>query len=144
MAIIGLLAVTVLMAVKNEYLIYLIRFFQLDGPSRSLAVPLWHGARRGPARASAPRGVCDGLRLPCGGALAHWPLLDSNRMGAHTAMCAGKVLVLLSILLLLFLFTSATDGLEMFSASVGLCVFSAPYAQACSGSSSSCTPLFTS
>ena len=36
-----------------------------------------------------PRGVCDGLRLPCGAALAHWPLLDSNRMGAHTAMCAG-------------------------------------------------------
>ena len=58
MAIIGLLAVTVLMAVKNEYLIYLIRFFQLDGPSRSLAVPLWHGARRGPrARQCPTRGV---------------------------------------------------------------------------------------
>ena len=74
----------------------LISFFQVDGPSSSLAVPLWYGARRGP-RAPTPRGVCDGLRLPCGAALARWPLLDCNRMRPHTAMCAGEVLVLLSI-----------------------------------------------
>ena len=43
----------------------------------------------GSARAPLPRGVCDGLRLQCGAALAHWPPLDSKRMGAHTAMCAG-------------------------------------------------------
>ena len=66
-----------------------------------------------------PRGVCDGLRLPCGAALAHWPLLDSNRMGAHTAMFAGGVLVLLSILLLILLLTPATEGVEMF---IRLCV----------------------
>ena len=68
----------------------------------------------GSALAPMPRGVCDGLRLPCGGALAHWPLLDSNRMGAHTAMCAWGVQVQLSILLLLLLFTSATEGVETF------------------------------
>ena len=60
------------------------------------------GARRGPrarqCASAAPHG-----NLPCGAALAHWPLLDSNRMGAHAAMCAGGVLVLLSILLLLLL-----------------------------------------
>ena len=44
----------------------------------------------------------------------HWPLLDSNRMGAQTTMCAGEVLVLLSILSLLSLLTSATEGVEMF------------------------------
>ena len=68
-----------------------------------------------------PRGVCDGLRLPCGAALVHWPQLDSNRMGAHTAMCAGGVLVLLSILLLLLLLTPATEGVEMFMR-LGVCV----------------------
>ena len=52
--------------------------------------------------------------LPCGAALAHWPLLDSNRVGAHTTMCAGGVLVLLSIFLLLLLLTSAPEGVEMF------------------------------
>ena len=52
----------------------------VNGPSSSLAVPLFFkkkeehvGVR---ARANAPA---------CGAALAHWPLLDSNRMGAHTA-----------------------------------------------------------
>ena len=59
-----------------------------------------------------PRG--DGLRLPCGAGLAHWPLLVSNRMGAHTAMCAGRVLVLLSILILLLLLTPPTEDVEMF------------------------------
>ena len=67
------------------------------------------------------RGVCDGLRLPCGAAQAHWPLLDSNRMGAHKAMCAAGVLVLLSILLLLFLLTPATEGVEMLVC-LGVCV----------------------
>ena len=52
--------------------------------------------------------------LPCGAALAHWPLLDSNRVGAHTTMCAGGVPVLLSILVLLLLLTSAPEGVEMF------------------------------
>ena len=36
-------------------------------------------------------------------------------MGKHTAMCAGRVLVLLSILLLLLLLlTPATEDVEMF------------------------------
>ena len=73
----------------------------------------------GSTRAPMPRGVCDGLRLPCGAALAHWPLLESNRMGAHTAMCAGGVLVLLSISLLLLLLTPATEDVELF---MRLCV----------------------
>ena len=105
---------------------------------RSLAVPFWYGARRGP-RAPMPRGVCDGLRLPCGAALGHWPLLDSNRMGAHTAMCAGRAPVLLSILLLLLLFTSTTEGGEMFMR-LGVCVFSAPrrlFSDSCFGTLSS-------
>ena len=78
------------------------------------------GARRGPrarqCASAAPHG-----NLPCGAALAHWPLLDSNRMGAHTAMCAGRVLVLLSRLLLLSLLTSATEGVDMFMR-LGVCV----------------------
>ena len=53
-------------------------------------------------------------RLSCGAALAHWPLLDSNRMAVHTAMCAGGVLVLLSISLLLLLLTPAMEGVELF------------------------------
>ena len=73
------------------------------------------------ARANAARGVCDGLKLPCGAALAQWPPLDSNRMGAHTTMLAGGVLVPLSILRLLLLFTSATEGVEMFKR-LGVCV----------------------
>ena len=75
----------------------------VNGPSSSLAVP------------SKKKG------LPCGAALAHWPLLDSNRVGAHTTMCAGGVLVLLSILLLLLLLTSAPEGVEMFMR-LGVCV----------------------
>ena len=103
-----------------------ISFFQVDGPSSSLAVPLWCGAHWVP-RAPMPRGVCDGLRLPCGEALAHWPLLDSNRMGAYTAMFAGRVLVLLSISLLLLLLTPATEGVELFMR-LGVCVsFWLPY-----------------
>ena len=81
----------------------------VHGLSSSLAVPIKKGARRGPrarqCASAAPHG-----NLPCGAALAHWPLLDSNRMGAHTAMCAGEVQVLLSILLLFLLLTSATEG----------------------------------
>ena len=61
-----------------------------------------------------PRGEFGGWRLSCGAALAHWPLLDSNRMGVHTAMCAGRVLVLFSISLLLFLLAPATEGVELF------------------------------
>ena len=49
------------------------------------------------------------------------PLLDSNRMGAPTAMCAGRVLVLFSILFLLLLLTSATEGVEMIMR-LGVCV----------------------
>ena len=75
----------------------------------------------GSARAPMPRGVRDGLRLPCGAALAHWPLLDSNRMGAHTAMCAGEILVLLSISLPLLQLTPATEGVELF-VRLGVCV----------------------
>ena len=59
--------------------------------------------------------------LPCGAALAHWPLLDSDRVGAHATMCAGGVLVLLSILLLLLLLTSALERVEMFMR-LGVCV----------------------
>ena len=103
----------------------LISFFQVDGPSSSLAMPLWSGARRGP-RVPMPRGVCHGLRLPCGAALAHWPLLDSSRMGAHTAMCAGRVLVLVPIKLLLLLFASATEGGEMFMRLGGCVPFRLP------------------
>ena len=73
------------------------------------------------ARAGASRCVCDGLRLPCGAALAYWLLLDSNRMGVHTAMCAGRVPALLSRSLLLLLLTSATEGVEMFTR-LGVCV----------------------
>ena len=77
-------------------------------------------ARRGPrarqCASAAPHG-----NLPCGAALVHWPLLDSNRMGAHTAMCAGRVPVLLSILLPLLPLTSATEGVEMFMR-LGVCV----------------------
>ena len=80
----------------------------------------------GSARAPMHRGVCYGLRLPCGAALAHLPLLDSNRMGAHTAMCVGRVLVLFSILLRLSLFTSATEGVDMFMRLGGCVSFSAP------------------
>ena len=50
-----------------------------------------------------------------------WPLLDSNRMGAHAAMCAGGLLVLLSISLLLSLLTPATEGVELFMR-LGVCV----------------------
>ena len=57
---------------------------------------------------------------------AHWPPIDSNRLGAHTAMCAGGVLVLLAILLLSLLFTSATEGVKMFMRLGVVCVFSAP------------------
>ena len=95
----------------------------VNGPSSSLAVPFFkkeHVARQ--CASAAPHG-----NLPCGAALAHWRSLDSNRMGAHTAMCAGGVPVLLSILLLLLLLTSATEGVEMFYASGGLCVFLAPW-----------------
>ena len=74
----------------------------VNGPSSSLAVPSKKKARRGPR-----------ARQCASAAPAHWPLLDSNRMGAHTAMCAGGVLVLLSISLLLLLLTSATEGVEM-------------------------------
>ena len=70
------------------------------------------GVRARQCASAAPHG-----NLPCDAALAHWPLLDSIRMGAHTAMCAGRVLVLLSILLL----TSATEGVEMF-VRLGVCV----------------------
>ena len=66
-----------------------------------------------------PRGVCDGLRLPCGAALAHWQVLDSSRMGAYTAMFA--VLVLLSISLLLLQLTPATEGAELVMR-LGVCV----------------------
>ena len=79
----------------------------------------------GSARAML-RGVCDVLRLPCGAALAHWPLLDSSRMGAHTAMCAGRVPALLSILLLLLLFTSATEDVEIFMRLGGCVSFRLP------------------
>ena len=41
-------------------------------------------------------------------------------MGAHTAMCAGKVQVLLSISLLLLLLTPATEGVELFMR-LGVC-----------------------
>ena len=99
----------------------LISFFQVDGPNSSLAVPLWFGARRG-LRAPMPRGVCDGLRLPCGAALAHWPLLDSNRTGAHTAMCAGGAPVLFSILLLLLLIYISHGGCRNVYPSEGVCV----------------------
>ena len=59
------------------------------------SIVVWSTSRS--PRAPMPRGVCDGLRLPYVAALARWPLLDSNRMGAHTAMCAGGVLVRPSI-----------------------------------------------
>ena len=55
------------------------------------------------------------------------PLLDSNRMGAPTAMSAGRVLVLFSILFILLLLTSATEGVEMIMRLESLCVFFAPY-----------------
>ena len=42
-------------------------------------------------------------------------------MGAPTAMCAGRVLVLFSILFLLLLLTSATEGVEMIMR-LGVCV----------------------
>ena len=51
----------------------------VDGPSSSLAVPSKKGARRGPR-----------ARQCASAALAHWPPLDSNRMGAHTAICAPR------------------------------------------------------
>ena len=69
----------------------------VNGPSSSLAVP----SKKKGTSARAP--------------------LDSNRMGAHTAMCAGGVLAQLSILLLFFLLTSATEGVEMFMR-LGSCV----------------------
>ena len=87
----------------------------LDRAARS---PFHCGMGHVGVRVRAPmlRGVCDGLKLPCGAALAHWP-------GAHTAMCAGGVPVPLSILLLLLLFTSATEHVEMFVRLGVVCLF---------------------
>ena len=80
------------------------------------------GARRGPR-----------ARQCASAALAHWPQLDSNRMGAHTAMCAGGVLVLLSMSLLLSLLTSATEGVEMFMRLGGCVSFWFPIRIKCCG-----------
>ena len=79
----------------------------MDRAARSPSIK--KGSALGSARANAPSAVPHG-NLPCGAALAHWPLLDSNCMGAHTAMCAGGVLVRRNV-----------------HASGGLCVFLAPY-----------------
>ena len=61
----------------------------VNGPSSSLAVASKKRGTSGPARAPM-RQRCAARQLAVrrsGGALA--ALLDSNRMGAHTAMCAG-------------------------------------------------------
>ena len=76
------------------------------------------GPRARQCASAAPPG-----NLPCGAVLAHWPLLDSNRMGAHTAMCAGGVLVLLSILLLFITTYISLGGCRILYASGCLCVF---------------------
>ena len=92
---------------------------------RAARSPFHCGMEHVGVRAPMPRGVCDSLRL------AHWPLLDSNRMGAHTAMCAGRVLVLLSIITISTIITIyiSHGGCRNVYASGGSCVFSAPYSR---------------
>ena len=93
----------------------------MDGADCSL-VHQKKGARRGP-HAPMHRGVCDGLRLPCGAALAHLPLLDSNRVGAHTAMCAGRVLVLFFNIITIITIYISHGGCRHVYAFGRLCVF---------------------
>ena len=91
----------------------LISFFQIDGPSSSLAVPLWYGARRGlevAVRRSA-------------GALA---ATRQQSCGCAYSDVRWGVLVLLSILLVLLLFTSVTEGVEMFMRLGVVCLFGSP------------------
>ena len=73
------------------------------------------GARRGPR---AP------MRQRCGARqLVHWPLLDSNRMGAHTATCAGgSTSTAFNIISIITTYIS-DGGCRNVYASGGLCVF---------------------
>ena len=97
----------------------------VNGPSSSLVVPQKKGGHVGVRARQCASAVPHG-NLRCGAALAHWPLLDSNCMGAHTAMCAGgSTSTTFNIITIITTYISH-GGCRNVYASGGLCVFLAP------------------